>query len=55
MPSNFVFHDLTGDGKGVWSMIVTRNQRLAFNLNEEGALFEKRMRDQFARLRHLPV
>lgn len=31
-------HQLTGDRRGTWSLSVTRNYRLTFQLDEEGAI-----------------
>lgn len=44
-PPNFGFHELTGDRKGTWSMTVTRNWRLTFCLNDDGALSEMNLED----------
>jgi proteic killer suppression protein len=43
VPPNFGLHELTGDRKDTWSMTVTRNWRLTFKLNEEGALTDMDM------------
>ena len=40
LPPNFGLHELTGDRKGSWSMTVTRNWRLTFRMNDEGALID---------------
>jgi toxin HigB-1 len=45
LPPNFGLHELTGDRKGVWSMTVTRNWRMTFGLNEDGALVETDLED----------
>lgn len=45
VPPNFGLHELAGNRKGTWSMTVTRNWRLTFNLNEEGALIDMDMED----------
>ncbi|MCP5396617.1 MAG: type II toxin-antitoxin system RelE/ParE family toxin [Sphingomonadaceae bacterium] len=45
VPPNFGLHALTGDRKGTWSMIVTRNWRLTFALNGEGALIDLDLED----------
>lgn len=38
VPPNFGAHKLTGDRKGEWALIVTRNWRLTFRINEAGAI-----------------
>ena len=45
IPPNFGLHPLTGDRQGVWSMTVTRNWRLTFRLNADGALIDMDMED----------
>ncbi len=45
VPPNFGLHELTGDRKGTWSITVTRNGRLTFKLNENGALIDMDMED----------
>jgi toxin HigB-1 len=45
LPPNFGFHELTGDRKGQWAMTVTRNWRLIFSLNTEGALIDMDLED----------
>lgn len=45
VPPNFGLPELTGDRKGTWSMLVTRNWRLTFALNEDGALIEMDLED----------
>lgn len=44
-PPNFGLHELTGDRKGTWSMTVTRNWRLTFRLNDDGALTDMDLED----------
>lgn len=44
-PPNYGLHQLTGDRKGTWSMTVTKNWRLTFRLNEEGALIDMELED----------
>lgn len=44
-PPNYGLHQLTGDRKGTWSMTVTKNWRLTFRLNEEGALIDMGLED----------
>ena len=38
VPPNFGLHPLTGDRAGTWSMTVTRNWRMTFEINDDGAL-----------------
>ena len=45
VPPNFGLHALTGDRRGEWSMIVTRNWRLVFRLNDHGALADVDLED----------
>lgn len=45
VPPNFGLHELTGSRKGVWSMTVTRNWRLTFRLDGNGALIEMDLED----------
>jgi proteic killer suppression protein len=45
VPPNFCLHELTGDRKGTWSMTVTRNWRLTFEVNEDGALIDMDLED----------
>ncbi|WBX83784.1 type II toxin-antitoxin system RelE/ParE family toxin [Sphingosinicella microcystinivorans] len=44
-PPNFGLHELTGDRKGSWSMTVTRNWRLTFRIDDEGALIDMDLED----------
>ena len=44
-PPNFGFHELKGDRAGVWSMTVTRNWRLTFRVDVQGALIEIDLED----------
>lgn len=44
-PPNYGFHELTGDRKGTCSMTVTRNWRLTFGINDEGALIDMDLED----------
>ena len=44
-PPNFGLHELTGDRKGIWPMTVTRNWRLTFRVNEDGALIDMDLED----------
>lgn len=45
IPPNFGLHELTGDRKGTWSMTVTRNWRMTFVVNDEGALIDMDLED----------
>lgn len=45
VPPNFGFHALVGDRKGDWSMTVTKNWRLTFRLNADGALINMDLED----------
>ena len=45
IPPNYGLHELSGDWKGTWSMTVTRNWRLTFCINENGALIEMNLED----------
>lgn len=38
VPPKWGAHQLTGDRKGTWSLTVTRNWRLTFWVDEDGAL-----------------
>ncbi|MBE7219219.1 MAG: type II toxin-antitoxin system RelE/ParE family toxin [Caulobacteraceae bacterium] len=38
-------HQLTGDLRGVWSLSVTRNWRLTFRLDEDGAVIDLDLED----------
>ena len=44
-PPNFGLHELTGNRTGTWAMTVTRNWRLTFGVNHEGALIEMDLED----------
>jgi len=44
-PPNFGLHELLGDRRGRWSMTVTRNWRLTFAINAEGALIDLDLED----------
>ena len=44
-PPNYGLHQLTGDRKGTWSMTVTKNWRLTFRINEDGALTDMELED----------
>lgn len=45
VPPNYGLHELTGDRKGTWSMTVTRNWRLTFAINADGALVDMDLED----------
>jgi proteic killer suppression protein len=45
MPPNFGLHELTGDRRGTWSMTVTRNWRLTFRIDGNGALIDMDLED----------
>ncbi len=45
VPPNFGLHELTGDRRGTWSMTVTRNWRMTFGVNEDGALIGMDLED----------
>jgi proteic killer suppression protein len=45
VPPNFGLHPLTGDRSGTWAMTVTKNWRLTFALNAEGALIDMDLED----------
>jgi proteic killer suppression protein len=45
LPPNFGLHALHGDRSGSWSMTVTRNWRLTFALNGDGALIDLDLED----------
>jgi proteic killer suppression protein len=45
LPPNFGLHELTGDRRGTWSMTVTRNWRMTFGLNGDGALIDMDLED----------
>ena len=38
-------HTLTGDRKGTWSLIVTRNRRLTFRIDEEREVCDLNLED----------
>jgi proteic killer suppression protein len=45
VPPNYGLHELAGDRSRTWSMTVTRNWRLTFRLNEDGALIDLDLED----------
>jgi len=44
-PPNFGLHPLTGDRAGDWSMIMTKNWRMIFRLNERGSITDLDLED----------
>lgn len=44
-PPNYGLHPLTGDRAGSWAMTVTRNWRLTFSINEQGAVADLDLED----------
>lgn len=44
-PPNYGLHQLTGNRKGTWSMTVTKNWRLTFQINEDGGLIDMELED----------
>lgn len=44
-PPNYGLHPLTGDRAGTWAMTVTRNWRLTFSMNEQGAVVDMDLED----------
>ncbi len=44
-PPNYGLHLLTGDRAGTWAMTVTRNWRLTFGVNAQGALIDMDLED----------
>ncbi len=44
-PPNFGLHELSGDRSGTWSMTVTKNWRLTFGVDAEGALIDMDLED----------
>lgn len=47
VPPNFGLHQLTGDRRGSCSLTVTRNWRMTFGLNDEGALIDMDLEDYY--------
>lgn len=45
IPPNFGAHRLTGDRTGTWSLIVTKNWRLTFRVNERLAIEDMNLED----------
>ena len=44
-PPNFGAHQLSGPLAGVWSLTVTRNWRMTFRVNEDGAIVGLKLED----------
>ncbi|BEV12965.1 hypothetical protein ATDW_34610 (plasmid) [Asticcacaulis sp. DW145] len=44
-PPNYGLHALGGDRVGTWSMTVTRNWRLTFEMDQDGALINLDLED----------
>lgn len=45
VPPNYGAHQLTGDRAGIWSLTVTRNWRMTFGINPEGAVVDLDLED----------
>lgn len=45
IPPNWGAHELTGDRAGTWSLTVSKNWRMTFRLNEEGAIADLDLED----------
>lgn len=45
VPPNYGAHLLTGDRAGTWSLTVSRNWRMTFMLNDEGAIVDLDLED----------
>lgn len=45
VPPNYGLHELTGDRAGTWAMTITRNWRMTFGINAEGALEDVDLED----------
>ena len=44
-PPNYDLHPLTGHRAGTWVMTVTRNWRLTFSIDEQGAVIDLDLED----------
>ncbi|WP_309660297.1 MULTISPECIES: type II toxin-antitoxin system RelE/ParE family toxin [unclassified Sphingomonas] len=44
-PPNYGAHILTGDRAGTWALTVTRNWRMTFRLNADGAIVDLDLED----------
>lgn len=45
VPPNWGAHELTGDRAGIWSLTVTKNWRMTFRLNGDGAIADLDLED----------
>ena len=45
VPPNFGAHPLIGDRAGTWALMVTKNWRMTFRLNETGAIEDLDLED----------
>lgn len=45
VPPNWGAHELTGDRAGTWSLTVTKNWRMTFRVNEDGAIDDLDLED----------
>jgi proteic killer suppression protein len=45
IPPNYGLHPLTGDRAGTWAMTVTRNWRLTFSIDGQGAVVDLNLED----------
>ena len=45
VPPNFGAHQLTGDRKGEWSLLVSKNWRMTFHVNAAGAIGDMDLED----------
>lgn len=45
IPPNYSLHQLAGDRAGTFAMTVTRNWRMTFALNQEGAIIDLDLED----------
>lgn len=45
VPPNWGAHELTGDRKGAWSLTVTKNWRMTFRVDENGAIADLDLED----------
>lgn len=44
-PPNYGLHPLTGDRIGTWAMTVTRNWRMTFGIDDNGAIIDLDLED----------
>lgn len=45
VPPNWGAHELTGDRAGTWSLTVTKNWRMTFRVNGDGAIADLDLED----------